>query len=111
MPCHEYILHPDIPEALQTWQLAHPWDTNIRHATGSHDIAQAAHLRAELWRHVEELSEQLEKAERRERRLADWSHRRSHQMRAELYTAHHLIDALNRRFPDTEPTADASVSP
>ncbi|MEZ0053116.1 hypothetical protein ABIA30_004143 [Mycobacterium sp. MAA66] len=65
----------------------------------AHDIAQAAHFRAELWRHVEEISERLEKTERRERRLSDWSHRHSRQMRAELYQAHHLIDALDRRFP------------
>jgi hypothetical protein len=70
--------------------------------TGSRDVAQAAHLRAELWRHVEELSAQLEKAERRERRLSARSHRQSRQMRAELYTAHHLIDALNHRFPDPQ---------
>jgi hypothetical protein len=65
----------------------------------SHDIAQAARLRAELWRHVEDVSHRLELAERREQRLADWSHRQSRRLRAELYETHHLIDALNRRFP------------
>lgn len=64
-----------------------------------HDVAQADRLRAELWRHVEEISQLLEQAERRERRLSDWRHRESHRLRAELYETHHLIDALNRRFP------------
>ncbi|MEX3656039.1 hypothetical protein ABFW14_04640 [Mycolicibacterium fortuitum] len=63
------------------------------------DIAQAARLRTELWRHIEDISQRLEKAERREHRLADWSHRRSRELREELYHAHHLIDALDRRFP------------
>ncbi len=70
-----------------------------------HDVAQADRLRAELWRHVEEISHLLELAERRERRLSDWSHRQSRRLRAELYETHHLIDALNRRFP--EPAAEA----
>ncbi|CAM5727892.1 hypothetical protein MAUB1S_11793 [Mycolicibacterium aubagnense] len=65
----------------------------------SPDVAQAAHLRAELWRQVEEISLELEHAERRERRLSDWRHRTSRRLRTELYEAHHLIDALNRRFP------------
>lgn len=80
----------------------------MANVTGFPDIAQAAHLRVELWRHVDELSERLVQAERKERRLSDWSRRHSRQMRAELYEAHRLIDALNCRFPeldvpDTEP--------
>ncbi len=67
--------------------------------TDSHDIAQAARLRAELWRQVEEISLELEQAERRERRLSDWRHRTSRRLRTELYEAHHLIDALNRADP------------
>lgn len=74
----------------------------------SRDFAQADQLRAELWLHVEELSQRLELVERRERRLSDWSKRESRRLRAELYNAHGLIDALNRRFPD--PAADAQPS-
>lgn len=71
----------------------------MRYMPDSHDRAQAAQLRVELWRHVEEVSERLEQAERRERRRSDWSRRESHRLRTELYETHHLIDALNRRFP------------
>ncbi|WP_418003265.1 hypothetical protein ACNO8X_25555 [Mycobacterium sp. PDNC021] len=70
-----------------------------------HDVAQTDRLRAELWRHVEEISRLLERAERRERRLSDWGHRQSRRLRAELYETHHLIDALNRRF--AAPAAEA----
>ncbi len=86
-------------------------DATIRAVTDSHDIAQATRLRAELWRQVEEISLELEQAERRERRLSDWRHRTSHRLRTELYEAHHLIDALNRRFPATDavdPSRDES---
>lgn len=69
------------------------------------DVAQAGRLRADLWRHVGEISQLLEQAERRERRLSDWSHRQSRRLRADLYETHHLIDALNRRFP--APDAEA----
>lgn len=74
----------------------------MRRVIQSPDIAQASRLRVELWRHVEEISQRLELAERKERRLSDWSHRQSRQMRAELYEAHRLIDALNCRFPDDQ---------
>lgn len=78
------------------------------------DAAQADRLRADLWRLVDELSEQVEQAECKERRLSDWSHRRSRSMRAQLYEAHHLIDALNRRFPAPDadgPSVSQSVCP
>ncbi|WP_155926106.1 hypothetical protein [Mycolicibacterium sp. CBMA 234] len=78
----------------------------MRSVIDSHDVAQAALLRAELWRHVEELSQRLEKAERREQRLSDWRRRESNQLRAELYETHHLIDALNRRFRLADPVDD-----
>ncbi|MUL75701.1 hypothetical protein [Mycolicibacterium sp. CBMA 226] len=84
----------------------------MRLVIDSHDIAQAARLRAELWRQVEEISQELEQTERRERRLPDWSRRKSRGLRSELYEVHHLIDALNRRFPalDTiDPGLDAAA--
>lgn len=70
--------------------------------SGAPDVAQAAQLRAELWRHVDELSQRLEQAERSECRRRDLRHRQSRQMRSELYKTHALIDALNRRFPPTD---------
>lgn len=84
----------------------------MRRVTDSHDIAQAARLRAELWRQVEEISRELEQTERRERRLSDWRRRKSRGLRSELYEAHHLIDALNRRFPaldSVDPCPDAAA--
>lgn len=86
-------------------------NATIRAVTDSHDIAQAARLRAELWRQVEEISLELEQAERRERRLSDWRHRTSRRLRTELYEAHRLIDALNNRFPAldaVDPRVDTS---
>jgi hypothetical protein len=71
-----------------------------------HDVAQAAQLHAELWRHVEELSQRLERAEHRARRPRELRH--CHALRAELYETHHLIDALNRRFPSLHQTATSA---
>jgi predicted RNase H-like nuclease (RuvC/YqgF family) len=78
----------------------------MRAMTTSPDVAQATRFRDELWRHVEEISRNLELAERKEHRLSDWRHRKSHQLRAELYEAHRLIDALNNRFPTCERAYD-----
>lgn len=65
-------------------------------------------------RHVNDVSQELERAERRSHSLSDWRRRHSRQMRTELYEAFGLIDALNRRFPAAvgpDSVAEMSVIP
>ncbi|MGW4099575.1 hypothetical protein [Mycobacterium sp. NPDC004974] len=69
----------------------------------SADTAQAQSLLGELWRHVEDVSTRLEKAERRKRRSSACDRREVSKLRADLYETHHLIDAIHRRFPETCP--------
>ncbi|MCV7064738.1 hypothetical protein H7H51_01760 [Mycolicibacterium farcinogenes] len=69
----------------------------------SADIAQAQLLLTELWRHVEDVSARLEKAERRMRRSSACDRREMSRLRADLYETHRLIDAIHRRFPETRP--------
>src|SRR5690242_13342777 len=92
---------PTGPSISSTCIRSHSRDAKMQGVPERRQAGQAEQLRAELWRHVEELSRSLEHAERRERRVSDWSCRQSRQMRTELYQAHHMIDALNRRFPAT----------
>lgn len=80
----------------------HRHDATPRDAIESPDNAQAALLRAELWRHIEELSRHLEQAESGALGPTGSRHRQAQLMRAELYEAHNLIDALNRRFPASD---------
>jgi len=78
-------------------------DGTIRNVIHSADAAQAQSLLGELWRHVEDVSVRLEKAERRMRRSSACDRREVSKLRADLYQTHHLIDALHRRFPETCP--------
>ncbi|MFV8051614.1 hypothetical protein [Mycobacterium sp. 48b] len=75
----------------------------MAHFADSADVAQAQHLLGELWRHVEDVSTLLEKAEQRKRRSSACDRREISKLRADLYQTHHLIDAIHRRFPETRP--------
>ncbi|MUL85391.1 MULTISPECIES: hypothetical protein [unclassified Mycolicibacterium] len=76
---------------------------SVAHSADSADIAQAQYLLAELWRHVEDVSMRLEKAERRMRRSTACDRREVSRLRSALYETHHLIDAIHHRFPETCP--------
>jgi hypothetical protein len=62
-------------------------------------------LHAELWEQIEAISRRLEAAEARAKTVsasrARCSRRLAAQLRRDLYDAHHLIDGLHRRFPQT----------
>lgn len=77
----------------------------------SADTAQAQSLLDELWRHVEDVSTRLEKAEQRKRRASACDRREVRTLRADLYETHHLIDAIHRRFPETCPHREAETAP
>ena len=65
---------------------------------------QARELLQSLHAHIDEISEKVESAESRTRRVqghaALIARRRVASLRHELYEAHRLIDGLHRRFPD-----------
>jgi hypothetical protein len=67
--------------------------------------AQARELLRAMYRYVADISHKLETAERRHRRTslrgAMQDHRQLLCLRRELYEAHHLIDGLHRRYPET----------
>lgn len=77
--------------------------------------AQARLLLAQLYEHVEAISDTLEKAERRSQRLsahaAVHARRQQTDLRRELYEVHRLIDGLHRRFPETHDTAQRIREP
>ncbi|MHA3020146.1 hypothetical protein ACXPWS_07700 [Mycobacterium sp. BMJ-28] len=69
------------------------------------DVGQAIRLHAELWDEIEAISRKLEAAEHRAQTAsasrARCSRRLAAQLRRDLYAAHHLVDGLHRRFPQT----------
>ena len=71
------------------------------------DTAQARELLHCLDRQVEEISQKLEAAEAKSRRINArsqvFARREAASLREELYEAHRLIDGLHRRFPATRP--------
>jgi hypothetical protein len=69
--------------------------------------AQARLLLTELYEQIHEISRKLETAEMRGLRVsargATHDRREQSQLRRDLYEAHHLVDGLHRRFPETLP--------
>jgi len=74
--------------------------------------AQARILLRALYEQVSDVSDKLERVERRRRRTsargAAHDHRQQSELRRDLYEAHRLIDGLHRRFPETLPTTHRS---
>ena len=69
-------------------------------------VAQARLLLAALYEQVAKISHRLESAElrglRTSTRGAHYDRREQSGLRRDLYEAHHLIDGLHRRFPETD---------
>ncbi len=76
---------------------------------------QARLLLAQLYEHVQAISDTLEKGElRRQRpsaRAAVHGRRQQTDLRRELYEVHRLTDWLHRRFPETLDTAQRIPEP
>lgn len=76
--------------------------------------AQARALLREMHEQVFEISRKLEHVERRHRRTstrgASLDRRQLAALRRELYEAHHIIDGLHRRFPETMPVQRRTCS-
>jgi hypothetical protein len=70
-------------------------------------VAQARLLLTALYAQITEISRKLETAEMRGLRVsargALHDRREQSQLRRDLYEAHHLVDGLHRRFPETLP--------
>jgi hypothetical protein len=76
-------------------------------------VAQARLLLAALYEQVAKISHLLESAELRGLRTsirgATCDRREQSGLRRDLYEAHHLIDGLHRRFPESDHRATRAV--
>ena len=75
------------------------------------NLAQARELVRALSQHIETISQNLEAAEQRSRRIAarGATNGQASELRRELYEAHRLIDTLHRRFPALPQTRATSA--
>jgi hypothetical protein len=80
-------------------------DETIAKVVDDSGVAQAHVLLAALYEQVEDISQQLKAIEKRGPRASvrGAAHDRRHRngLRSDLYEAHHHIDGIHRRFPET----------